>query len=100
MPNDFLGFFQGDSKQFLDLADWRGTHGWDKDSSAGDLQIAFNPDTLELTMNNTQPLPKANVVHQIDCDMLGKVTGETRAPGPLADASAKASWHVDPRKLA
>ncbi|HKR28095.1 MAG TPA: right-handed parallel beta-helix repeat-containing protein, partial [Acidobacteriaceae bacterium] len=100
MPNDFLGYFQGDSKQFLDLTDWRSTHGWDKDSSAGDVQIAFNPDTLELTINSTQPLPKPNAVHQINCDMLGKLTGEKRAPGPLADPGAKNSWHADPRAMA
>lgn len=100
MPEDFLGFFQGDSKQFLDLADWRRAHGWDKNSAVGEMQIGFNPDTLELTINSTQPLPKANVVHQIDSDMLGKVTGETRAPGPLAEPGTKTSWHLDPRTVA
>jgi len=96
MPDHFLAFFQGDSKQWLDLADWR-QHGWDKDSTASDMQIAFNPDTLELTIDSTEPLPKAKVVHRIDCDMLGNVTGETRVPGPLADPAAKTTWRLDPR---
>lgn len=98
MPNDFLGFFQGDSKQWLDLAAWRGAHGWDKNSVLGEIQIGFNPDTLELTISSSEPLPKVNVVNRIECDILGKVTGETRAPGPLAEPGAQPSWHLDPRQ--
>ena len=99
MPNDFLGFVQGDSKQWLDLADWRREHGWDKNSALGEVQIGFDPDKLELTISSTQPFPDAAVVDRIHTDMLGKVTGETRAPGPLADPGAKKRWHLDPRTI-
>ena len=37
MPTDFLGFFTGDSKQWLDLAAWRDTYGWDKNGALGDI---------------------------------------------------------------
>ena len=97
MPIGFLGFFSGDSKQCLDLAAWRDAHGWDKNGALGDVQIDFDPDRLELTMSSSQPFPKVSVVNHIENDMLGKATGETRAPGPLADPGAKRNWQVDPR---
>lgn len=97
MPKDFLGFFTGDSKQYLDLTAWRDAHGWDKNGASGDMQIEFDPDRLELTMNSSQPLPKVSVFDHIDTDMLGEASGTTRVPGPLADPSAKRTWQVDPR---
>jgi hypothetical protein len=97
MPNGFLGFFTADSKQWLDLPAWRETHGWDKNSKQSDAQIDFNPNTLELTMNSSQPFPKVNVFNHIANDMFGKLTGDTRAPGPLADPGAKSIWQLDPR---
>lgn len=99
LPTDFLGFYSGGSKDYVDLAAWRAAHNWDKNSATADMQIDFNPDTLELTLGNTQPFPKVNAVDQIDIDMLGKPTGESRAPGPLARPAARHSWHVDPRKV-
>ncbi|MGD0901038.1 MAG: right-handed parallel beta-helix repeat-containing protein, partial [Thermoguttaceae bacterium] len=99
MPNGFLGFFTGDSKQWLDLPAWRQAHGWDKNGALGDLQVDFDPDRLQLTMSGNQPFPQVSVFNDIDNDMLGKVTGETRAPGPLADPSAKRIWQVDPRSV-
>lgn len=100
MPHDFLGYFQGDAKQFFDLTEWRRAHGWGKNSAIAEMQIGFNPDTLELTINSTQPLPKSNIVGGIESDMLGKHAGDTRAPGPLADPGARTTWHLDPRLLA
>ncbi len=100
MPNDFLGFFTGDQKQFLDLADWRAAHGWDKNGPMGEVQIDFDPDSLELTLSSSQPLPKVAVFDHLDHDILGKASGETRAPGPLADPGAKRVWKVDPRSAA
>ena len=96
LPNEFQGLFNGDSKQYFDMAAWR-EHGWDKNSATGDVQIDFNSDTLELTISSSQPLPKVSAYKQIDNDMLGKAAGLTRAPGPLADPGAKRAWHVDPR---
>jgi hypothetical protein len=99
MPNQFQGFYSGDSKQYLDLAAWRDAHGWDKNSALADMQVDFDPDRLELTIGSSQPFPKAPAFNNIDSDMLGKATGETRAPGPLADPGAKRIWQLDPRSV-
>jgi hypothetical protein len=97
MPNGFLGFFTGDSKQWLDLPAWRDAHGWDKNGALADMQIDFDPDRLQLTMSSTQPFPQVSAVNHIQNDMLGKATGETRVPGPLADPGAMRILQVDPR---
>jgi hypothetical protein len=97
MPKDFQGFFTGDSKEWLDLAAWRDAHGWDKNGAVAEMRIDFNPDTLLLTINSKQPLPKVSAVNHIDDDLFGQVTGETRFPGPLAAPRAKSVWQVDPR---
>ncbi len=97
MPSGFQGFFTGDAKQYLDLAAWREAHGWDKNSAVAEMRIDFDPDRLELTISSSQPLPKVNAFNHIDIDLLGKVTGETRAPGPLADPGTKRVWQLDPR---
>jgi hypothetical protein len=97
LPSDFQGFFTGDQKQYVDLRAWRDAHGWDKNSTVADVQIDFNPDTLELTINSSQPLPKVNAFGHINVDLEGKATGETRTAGPLADPGAKRVWKLDPR---
>ena len=97
MPNEFLGFFQQDSKQWLDLATWRQGYEWDKHSGVGELQIEFSSETLRLKISSSQPLPMVNIVIRIHSDLLGKVTGETRPPGPLADPDSTPSWDLDPR---
>jgi hypothetical protein len=61
------------------------------------MQIDFDPDRLQLTINSGQSLPKVKAFDQIDSDIFGKVTGETRFAGPLADLTAQHTWHVDPR---
>jgi len=98
MPKEFLGFFKGDSKQWLDLAAWRKDHGWDKNGAMGEMQIDFDPDRLELTISSNQPFPKVATFDHVDADIFGKATGGTRAPGPIADPGSKHTWHVDPRK--
>jgi hypothetical protein len=97
MPPNFLGFFNGDNKQFVDLAAWRNTYGWDKNSVVADSQIDFNPDTLELTINGAQTWPKVAPVKEVGDDIFGKDVSGTRAPGPLANPGAKSTWKVDPR---
>lgn len=97
MPADFLGFFNGDNKKFVDLAAWRDTYGWDKNSVVADAQIDFNPDTLELTISGAKAWPKMAAVGGIEDDFFGKDVRGARAPGPLADPGAKAEWRVDPR---
>lgn len=95
MPANFLGFFSGDNKQFMDIAAWRSTYGWDKDGIVTDSQIDFNPDTLELTISGAQTWPKVAPVSQVGDDIFGKDVNGPRVPGPLADPGAKTMWKVD-----
>lgn len=99
MPNDFLGFFSSGRKQFLDLESWRKVHGWDKDGALSDMQISFDPDRLELTITGAPRYPQVSVFNRIDIDIFGKLTGERRVPGPLADPTARLSWKIDPRSI-
>ena len=99
MPKDFLGVFTGDSEQWLDLPAWRRTRGWDKNGALGNMQIDFDPDRLQLTMSSSEPFPKVKVFDHIDIDLLGTTTGETRAPGPLANPGTKSTWQTDPRSI-
>jgi len=99
MPKDFLGFFDGDTKQWLDLPAWRDSHGWDNNGSVSDMQIGFDPDRLELTVNTNQNLAQVRVFDHIDIDIFGKTTGDTRVPGPLADPASERSWRIDPRTV-
>ena len=96
MPKDFQGFFEGDSKQFLNLAAWREAHGWDKNSVVADAHIDFDPDTLQLTISMSEPFLKAPAVNQIEVDILGKLTSGARVPGPLADPGARSPGSLIP----
>ena len=97
MPKDFLGYTPSDSRQFMDLAQWREGHGWDKNGTVADVQVEFNPDTLQLTISSRQPLPKVSAFRRIDTDFFGKEAGVSRYPGPLADPTSKSVWKLDPR---
>jgi len=108
MPEQFQALFEGAPPpdydpnawthlKLYDLAAWRALKGWDKNSVIADAQIAFNPDTLELTITSSKPLPRVGAVNQIQSDMLGKAAGSRRVPGPLANPGAKSSWQMDPR---
>jgi hypothetical protein len=110
MPKAFQGLFEGTPPptydpeawrhiKYRDLAAWRELHGWDKNSVIADMQIAFDPDTLELTISGSKPLPRVSAVNQIQSDLLGRPAGATRAPGPLANLPARGSWKMDPRLL-
>ena len=96
----FLGYGEGDAKELADLETWRRAHGWDTHSVAGDAEIDFDPDTLELTMASRRPLPTVRTVNRIDTDIVGQDTGETRAPGPIANPGEKRRWKLDPRSKA
>jgi hypothetical protein len=93
MPEKFQGFYEGEAKQYLDLAAWR-AHGWDKHSVMIDTEIVFDPDALTLTI--ASPLPRVHAVRGIETDLLGKATGASRVSGPLADPRAR-HRSVDPR---
>jgi hypothetical protein len=100
MPDRFLGFFTGGAQQWQDLPAWRQAHGWDTQGALGDVQIDFDPDRLELTLSSSQPFPRHHAFNHIETDILGQATGDTRAPGPIADPGAKRFWPADPRRRA
>ena len=108
MPKDFQGLFEGSPTPFYDpdawrhikyrdLAAWRETNGWDKNSIVVDAQIDFDPDMLKLTISNAKGLPRVSVVNGIHDDMLGAAAGTSRIPGPLAAFDTRTAVHVDPR---
>ena len=97
MPYHFLGFFTGDSKQFMTLADWRETHGWDKNGAVVEMHIDHDPDRLQLTIICKEQIPRVSTFNHIEGNMFGKGTEERRFPGPLSDPVAKSVWKVDPR---
>jgi len=108
MPKDFQGLFEGvptstyDPEawrhiKYRDLSAWRDLYGWDKNSQNVDAEIAFDPDTLQLTISSSKPLPRVSAVNRIESDMLGRTTGSSRVAGPLANPGPKGSWKTDPR---
>ena len=110
MPSVFQGLFEGvpsptydpDAWQkirYRDLAGWQAL-GWDKNSVLADMQIDFDPRTLQLKIAGGRALPRAAAVNRIQGDMLGRADGATRVAGPLADLGTRSSWQVDPRRVA
>jgi hypothetical protein len=97
LPERFGGLGEGDSLQWLDLAGWR-AHGWDRQGGTVELDLGFDPDRLELTIAGPPAWPAVPVFNGIDTDMAGRVTGDRRAPGPLADPGAVRLRSVDPRR--
>jgi len=108
MPPAFQGLFEGTPTstydpdawrhiKYRDLAAWRDIQGWDRNSVVTEAQIDFDPDTLQLTIASSKPLPRSSVVNGIRADLLGKAAGTSRVAGPLAELGPKHSWHVDPR---
>ncbi len=90
-------FSTHDEEQWLDLSAWRDEHGWDKHGATADLQIEFDPELLQLTLNGSQLLPKVSAFNNIETDIFGRPTGGSTFPGPLGDPGAKSVWKVDPR---
>ncbi|MGZ3298690.1 MAG: right-handed parallel beta-helix repeat-containing protein, partial [Asticcacaulis sp.] len=99
MPQRYLGFYEGDAKTYLDLASWRAAHGWDKTSVEAGLGVAFDAETLRLTLSGDRKLPTAAPVKGMQSDLLGAPGGEMRVAGPLANLTKRDVWQVDPRRL-
>jgi hypothetical protein len=95
LPEKFGGYAQRETIQWLALPSWR-AHGWDRQGGIAALDMTFDSDRLELTMDASGELPKVPVFNSIDSDMVGPTTAAMRPPGPLADPAAKAR-NVDPR---
>lgn len=98
MPARFLGYYEGDTKAYLDLAAWRAAHGWDRTSVESGMQVAFDPATLRLTMSGARALPRTAPVKSIQGDLLGAPASAMRVAGPLANPAAKEDRIVDPRR--
>ncbi|MBN1972589.1 MAG: right-handed parallel beta-helix repeat-containing protein [Sedimentisphaerales bacterium] len=98
LKDKFLGFSEGETTAWLDLPQWRDTYGWDANSVTLPMNIDFDPDTLELTMDG-KDLPNVAILGKINTDMYGKETGDKRAPGPFADPAASTKRLVDPRTI-
>ena len=97
MPKNFQGLFTGDTPQWLDLKSWQ-AKGWDKHSSLADLEINFDPDTLQLSISGPTALKKAPVYDHIDKDIFGTSTDSTRLPGPLNKLDSSGVINMDPRR--
>lgn len=100
MPKDgYLGFVTTESKQWLDLPAWRDSYGWDKNGASIFMNVDFDPNRLELTMD-AQSLPRVAIFNEINSDMFGRSTGQKRAPGPFLDPGSRSTRLVDPRAAA
>lgn len=108
MPTEFQGLFEGTPSptydpdawrkiRYRDLTAWRALADWDRASVVAEAEIAFDPDTLELTIRASN-VPRVSVVNGIRIDMLGATTDATRVAGPLANLAGRSTWHVDPRR--
>ena len=110
MPSAFQGFVDASSVpandpdpwrrvQYMGLANWRSTHGWDRNSIEAAAEIHFDPETLQLRIVTARALPKSGAVPWMETDLLGTSTGTARIAGPLAGLRAKHLRTVDPRQL-
>jgi hypothetical protein len=99
LPEKFGALADGQSIQWLGLAEWR-ARGWDTGGSIADVDVNFDPDRLELTLHSRLPLPKMPVFHGIDADLTGTTTGTERFPGPLAEPNPVGVSPADPRLAA
>jgi hypothetical protein len=99
LPEKFGGLAQSESLQWLDLGAWR-ARGWDARGVLAHLDLSFDPDRLELTMETSMPLSALPIFNGIDADLTGKPSGAERTPGPLADVNVGRARSVDPRHAA
>ena len=96
----YLRILAPEPQQWLDLAAWREFYGWDNAGALGTAEeIAFNPDTLELTLVPGGAWPRVAVFNSVDTDFFGVATGDKRSPGPFADLEKRYKGrNIDPRK--
>jgi hypothetical protein len=94
----FLRILKPEPPEWLDLGVWRENHGWDKTGLMTELEVSFDPDTLELTLVPERELPGVAAAANIDSDLFGKTAGAKRPAGPFADlGTGFKSRKVDPR---
>lgn len=96
LPERFGSLAHGDSLSWLDLASWR-SQGWDRNGDVAAIDVKFDPDRLELTMNSQSPPRAVPLFNGIADDFTGAVSGATRPPGPFLNQGAPNMRSVDPR---
>jgi len=96
LPGKFGAFGPANAFEWLDLPAWR-AHGWDRHGSVASLEVDFDPDRLQLTVNGLDALPQVPRFRDIDVDLLGRGTPAARRPGPLAGPEAARVISADPR---
>ena len=99
LPGGYLRILTPEPQQWLDLPSVREFYGWEKSGTLATMDAGFDPDRLELTMTSEEAVSKVSVFNQIDNDMSGKATGETRIPGPFADPGNQPVRKIDPRQI-
>ncbi len=98
MNDRFLGFTEGETTNWLTPRQWRDSYGWDANSVTLDMNMDFNPETLELTMD-AKDLKEVSILGKVNTDMYGKETGAKRYPGPFADPKTSITRKIDPREI-
>ncbi len=56
---------------------------WDATGGLAQLELNFDPDRLELTMETSMPLSRLPIFNGIDADLMGKASGAGRTAGAL-----------------
>jgi hypothetical protein len=95
----FLRILRPEPQEWLDLEYWRQQHGWDKAGAMVPLEVAFDAETLELTLTPRGALPELPLFNGIDTDMFGRAAGTRRLPGAFVDVGGGFKGRsIDPRK--
>jgi hypothetical protein len=93
-PGGFLRVLNPAPAEFLDLDAWREFHGWDKGGQMGTLEIALDPDALQLKLSHKAEPPLVKPIRDIR-PAFGAEAREAIIPGPFASKVVSAS--IDPR---
>lgn len=99
MPSGYLRILRPEPQQWLDLAYWQRYLEMEQHGVDAQLEVAFDADTLELTLVPEGALKKVPLFDSIDTDLLRKkATGTERLPGPFVDIGAGLKKvKIDPR---
>jgi hypothetical protein len=84
---------------YLDLPAWQKYFGFDRRGAYADMEIAVDLDELKLSWKIAGSVPAEKTAEWFQHDLLGRVAGESRPAGPLAQALAELkSISIDPRQ--
>jgi hypothetical protein len=100
VPGGFLRILRPGRPELLNIPAARDYYGWEKTGRTSSMQLALDPDTLQMTMSVTGEVGKVKAFNaaSIAADFFGVPTGDLRVPGPFADLSQPLKARsVDPR---